>query len=206
MKKKFRFSIMIMLVLSLSGCDKEMVELPVKPVEPQPTDSVEIKSDTAYYTVREAQASYKTGNSKEFSVVGYIVGDIAGTSIHAAEFETPFNSVSNILIADDSTETNAERCFPIALTINSIQREQLNLKGNPHLLHSRIVVRGPLDIYFTQVGMRQLNSWKFVASVHEVQPDTATEHKTDTVASIPISQEGEVIHGGRVLYGRKKSY
>lgn len=201
MKKVLRLGLIVVIAVALAGCDKELVDLSHKPVNPLPTDSVEIKSDTAYYTVREAQATYNAAISKDVSVVGYIVGDIAGTSVQSAEFESPFNSVSNILIADDSAETNVKRCFPIALAINTEQRTQLNLKNNPHLLKRRIVVRGPLETYFSQVGIRQINSWKFISSEYQMNTDTIS-HVTDTV-SIPISHQAEVVHGGRGMSANK---
>ena len=198
MKRLSEIFFFIWVGFNLVGCDKVLTEMPShNPVDPLPTDSVEIKSDTAYYTIGEAQTSYSSQIPKQINVVGYIVGDIVGTSINSAEFEYPFNSVSNIIIADDSLETNVSHCFPIALKVNTESREKLNLKNNFNLLHHRIVVRGTIETYFSQAGFRKIISWKFLSPNQQINTDTISSHVKDN-ANISINHQEEIITGGRV--------
>lgn len=103
-----------------------------------------------------AAASVKQDASLAW-VQGYIVGciDGEGKSISSeSKFEAPFTIASNILIADNPTETNYKNCIPVQLVANTDVRSALNLKDNAGNLGKVVMIYGSLEKYFGVAGLK----------------------------------------------------
>ncbi|HRW63232.1 MAG TPA: DUF5689 domain-containing protein, partial [Bacteroidales bacterium] len=90
-------------------------------------------------------------------VKGYIVGAaeyITGTG-NVFHFESPFGSVTtNLFIADDPNESNPSNVFVVQLPSGEI-RNILNLIDHPTNHKKQVMVRGNLESYFGQPGMKE---------------------------------------------------
>ena len=99
-------------------------------------------------------------------VVGWVKGFIVGsvktgvTSIESSadiHFEPPFTSSTNVLLADDSLETNYMNCVIVNLPSGKPLRSQVNLLDNPDNLGKWLNVTGTLRTYFGAAGLRDSN-------------------------------------------------
>lgn len=90
-------------------------------------------------------------------VEGYIVGAaeyVVGTG-NSFYFDSPFGSVNtNVFIADDPNETNSANVLVVQLP-NGVVREILNLVNNSGNYQKEVMVRGNLEEYFGQPGMKE---------------------------------------------------
>ncbi|MGE0090679.1 MAG: DUF5689 domain-containing protein [Bacteroidales bacterium] len=90
-------------------------------------------------------------------VKGYIVGAaeyVSGTG-NIFHFDSPFGSVNtNLFIADDPNETNSANVFVVQLPSGTI-RDILNLVSNSDNYKKEVMVRGNLEDYFGQPGMKE---------------------------------------------------
>ncbi|MDR1809207.1 MAG: DUF6359 domain-containing protein [Prevotella sp.] len=92
-------------------------------------------------------------------VEGYIVGAVKNgvTSITGAAdvlFAAPFDSNTNVLIADSQTETDYNKCVVVNLPSGSALRTQVNLSSNAGNLGAKLNVIGNLRTYFGIAGLR----------------------------------------------------
>jgi len=145
------------------ACDKEVLE----PEKPSKLDSTEViqpnQSDSTFISVERAQILFKEQGEVETIVIGYIVGCISGTSLSGAQFEAPFLSQSNLLIADDSQEVNVTKCFPVSLPAGTDLRKKMNLKDHGNLLHCKVAFQGYLQKYFRVVGMKKILAYDIMS-------------------------------------------
>ncbi|TVR41111.1 MAG: hypothetical protein EA394_06670 [Bacteroidia bacterium] len=103
------------------------------------------------YNVAHAIA-FNTGTSQW--VEGYIVGVMETTvDPFAPSFDPPFNTPSNVMIADDPDETSLTNVLIVQLLVGDI-RNVLNLVNNPDNLGKQVKLLGNLESYFGQPGMR----------------------------------------------------
>lgn len=101
-----------------------------------------------------ATASLKQDGSVAW-VQGYIVGSADGASLaDGAKFEAPFVGASNILIADDVNEKDYKKCIPVQLVAGTDLRVKLNLVDNVANLGQVVIVKGTLENYFKQAGVK----------------------------------------------------
>ena len=129
MYRKFLLISFIFSLLFFVGCEK--VDFNETEGEPETDLPEEELSDT----LSVAQALYlaEYGSDEDLSainavgIIGYIVGAIPGTSLSNAVFGPTYNSNSNILIADDISETQPERCMPVRLVKDTPFRAELKL-------------------------------------------------------------------------------
>lgn len=110
-------------------------------------------------------------DSSEVWVKGYIVGQIAGTSINAdSQFGPDFSgavyddgSVSkvgtNLLIAATAEETSASACLVVQLP-SGVLREELNLVQHPENDGKEVALKGKLIKYFSVAGMKETSEAK----------------------------------------------
>lgn len=202
MRRLLYASVILCLFTGFAACDDEVTEVPEKevPTDTVATDSTEIKSDTDWHTVSEAYRVWQTGLKQNIRVVGYIVGDYAGTQTGSLQLTPPFNSESNLILSDDSLTTQPDRLFAVALNAGSEMRLQLNLKNHPELLHRRLVVQGVVETYFGNAGMRDVEMWLLTDA--QADPFTPNPTPADTVPAdtnaVPIDTAGEVINIGRL--------
>ena len=88
-------------------------------------------------------------------VEGYIVGWVDGASISTgAHFETPSASASNILLADNPSETDYNKCIPVQLVSGTEIRSKVNLMDHPENLGKKLIVEGSLEKYFGLPGLK----------------------------------------------------
>lgn len=101
-----------------------------------------------------ATASMKQDGSVAW-VQGYIVGSADGASLaDGSKFEAPFVGASNILIADDVNEKDYKKCIPVQLVAGTDLRAKLNLVDNAANLGQVVIIKGTLENYFKQAGVK----------------------------------------------------
>ncbi|TWP24805.1 hypothetical protein ETU10_02260 [Apibacter muscae] len=110
-----------------------------------------------------SQAMNNQGQTGKW-VKGYIVGSVTGQSIvEGAQFNAPFTTQSNILIAASPNETDYTKCIPVQLPydatgVNTV-RPNLNLATNPVNFKREVMVYGDLTTYFNQAGMKNTSDY-----------------------------------------------
>lgn len=121
-------------------------------------------------------------------IVGYIVGDVNGISLGSAELAPPFNSESNILIADNPIEGDVGNCMPVQLKAGTDFRAELNLKAHPENYGRKLVVMGTITNYFKTYGVCSLTGYEWLAE----------ETQNNQADRLPvISATPQLIRGGR---------
>lgn len=95
-------------------------------------------------------------------VQGYIVGAVKNglssvTSNSDVIWSVPFDSQTNVVIADDPTCNDIENCIIVNLPSGKPIRTQVNLLDNPDNLGKRLSVQGKLRTYFGKAGLRDSN-------------------------------------------------
>ena len=115
-------------------------------------------------------------------VKGYIVGDATGMNLSSGiEWEAPFTSGTNILIAASSSETDITRCIPVQLPTGDV-RTNLNLQANPNNLEHCIILCGSRETYFSVPGLKTVTSYEWVGDAptpgggEVVTPPVASTH------------------------------
>lgn len=149
----------------LAGCGKaDFSQEEDGPVPDPPPPEEEEMQDTL--TVAQALYLAEYGTEEEQNEVinavgikGYIVGAIPGTSLSNARFSPPYNSNSNIIIADDKDELQPEKCMPVKLVKGTVFRDELNLEDNPANKGRAILVSGTVDYYFRTYGVTELDGY-----------------------------------------------
>ena len=92
-------------------------------------------------------------------VQGYIVGAVRnGLSTVGSNddviWSAPFDSYTNVVIADDATCHEISQCIIVNLPSGKPLRAQVNLYDNPDNLGKQLAVLGKLRTYFGQAGLR----------------------------------------------------
>lgn len=92
-------------------------------------------------------------------VHGYIVGAVKNglstvTGNADVNWTAPFDSYTNVVIADSPTENNISNCIIVNLPAGKPLRAQVNLYDNPGNLGKSLAVLGKLRTYFGQAGLR----------------------------------------------------
>ncbi|MDR1809392.1 MAG: DUF6359 domain-containing protein [Prevotella sp.] len=111
-------------------------------------------------------------------VQGYIVGAVKNgiTSIASAAdvlFAAPFDSQTNVLIADSKTETDYTKCIAVNLPSGKDLRTLVNLVGHPENLGATLKVNGTLRTYFGIAGLRDSNGTSADFTLTGVTPPPA---------------------------------
>lgn len=93
-------------------------------------------------------------------VQGYLVGVYETVDANGADlaeftpsFTAPFNTATNVIIADTEDETNIANCVIVQLSSGDI-RTKTNLKDNGSLLGEPIMYKGNLEAYFGAKGLK----------------------------------------------------
>lgn len=166
--------VLIVAVCILAGCEKvDFNKSGNKDKEPPTVDL----SDTL--SVSQALYLAENGTDEDLSSIdavgikGYIVGAIPGLVLTYAVFRPPYNTNSNILIADDKNETDPKKCMPVRLVKDTDFRKTLNLEDNPTNKGRLILLSGTVKSYFRTYGIYDLQSyvWCDGASGGETEPD-----------------------------------
>lgn len=195
-------AVIFLAAVMLAACEKAGRYNPEKPnpISPDtPVDTFVVDTSdgkkNTYISVAQAlrYGSYMAeGDGSEVltadGIVGYIVGDVKGISLSSAELAPPFNSESNILIADNPIESNVENCMPVQLKTGSSFREELNLKAHPENYGRKIVIMGTITNYFKTYGIRSLVKYIWWIDEGIQEP----EDRLPAVSATP-----QLIRGGR---------
>lgn len=93
-------------------------------------------------------------------VKGYMVGVLETTNYPNVEenFDAPFVTNSNILIADSPDETNVKNCLTVQLPFGDV-RTAVNLANNPDNHKKEVKLKGSLGAYFNQPGLRDASDY-----------------------------------------------
>jgi len=98
-------------------------------------------------------------------VEGYLVGvyetkDASGNDLSdfAPSFTAPFNTNTNVIIADSQNETNIARCVVVQLPAGEI-RNAVNLVDNEGNLGKSVKFMGNLKSYFGESGLKDLTGY-----------------------------------------------
>ena len=137
-------------------------QVPSEPTTP-PADAEGDGSENNPYNVSAAMANQ---NNAQAWVKGYIVGQVAGSSIgEESQFDAPFTGAvyddgtvatagTNILIAATATENNPSACFVVQLPKGAV-RDALELLAHPENDGKEVAVYGKLTKYFGVAGMKE---------------------------------------------------
>ena len=107
-------------------------------------------------------------------VKGYIVGSSAGKT--AAEMTNATGAAaatSNIFIAAKADETDYSKCVPVQLPTGEI-RTALNINANPGNLGKIVAVKGSLEKYFGQPGVKTVTEFDLEGGVTPPTPPTTS--------------------------------
>lgn len=108
------------------------------------------------YTIADVIGGTATGTAW---VKAYVVGQIIGMNISGAEFSEPWSTAegqvynTNVLLADNMSETNANNCAPLQLPVGEI-RNGVNLPQNPSNYNQEILLYGTIQNYFGVPGVK----------------------------------------------------
>jgi hypothetical protein len=110
------------------------------------------------YTIAEAQTAGT--DSLHCWVVGYIVGYTYSNTMKHATFGIMDAVESNVLLADDSTQQNADACMPIELKSTKMKKA-LSLKDHPGGFRRQVEVYGYLLTYYRVRGLRGVSDYEW---------------------------------------------
>lgn len=107
-----------------------------------------------------ATAAMKQDGSTAW-VQGYIVG-VMETNVDpfSPNFAAPFNTESNLMIADSPEEQNKKNCIIVQLPVGDI-RTALNLKAHADNLGKPVSLQGKLTAYFSSNGLKEVTAATF---------------------------------------------
>ncbi len=115
-------------------------------------------------------------------VTGYIVGAVNDKSISDAAFAGPFSLKTNILIAATAGETDVKKCVPVQLPAGSV-REALNLIDHEDLLGKQVTLKGNLEKYFGQPGLKSVSDYVMGSQGDNTPVSTNRYKKVTTITS-----------------------
>lgn len=137
--------------ITLQGAEKSETVEPT----PEPTPGANDGTEAKPYTVAEAIALNNPPETTAF-VKGYIVG--AANNAMSKLQTSNFDVNSNIVIADTPDETDATKMIPVQLPNNSNERTTWNLKDHPENFQKQVIIKGKLEAYFNQPGLKSPTS------------------------------------------------
>lgn len=114
-------------------------------------------TEASPFTVAQIQAG-ATGS--DVWSEGYIVGYIPDKYFDGAIIGANATVNTNIIIAATASETDINKCVPVQLPQGDV-RTALNLQSNPGNLGRKVALRGSLEAYFGQKGIKSVTEYKF---------------------------------------------
>ena len=140
----------------------------------------EEEEEREFLTVAEAIAN----NSGEGTVRGYIIGTMTNNQ---PSYDGNFVA-TNLVIADSLDERDRSKVLPVMLPTGAV-RSGLNLVDNPTNYGQYIEVTGNLAAYFSQPGLRDTKSYKFIEI--EVEEDTIVTE--DEINIEEVEENGKLV-------------
>lgn len=149
-------------IIAIAGRYDDQAQLAIRATE-------EVQFDGPRFTITQHAGSFEdpypvmyaiqnnTGSEKW--VEGYLVG-VMETNVDpfVPSFSAPFNTNSNVIIADSPSETSISNCLIVQLPYGDI-RTAVNLRNNAANLGKQIKLRGNLLAYFSSPGMRDTDGY-----------------------------------------------
>ena len=119
-------------------------------------------SETNPYTIAQAIERFTPGDIvSDVWVSGYIVGarPSSGTDfLNRATWQR-----TNIVLADEISETNENNCIFVELPSTGNFRADLCLPDDEDRLHKKVLIKGNLRTYFTtRAGLRDITNYSFI--------------------------------------------
>ena len=151
---------------------------------PEPTPDPTLTGDGTEenpYTVADVILLNNPGT--EAWITGYIVGALNYNNNNSLEAETSVNT--NICIAASADVTDKAQCVPVALPVGTV-RDNLNLVQHPGNLGKQVWLKGKLEKYFGQPGMKETSDYSIeggVAPEPEKEVASLTEWMNEKSAS-----------------------
>ncbi|MDE7025300.1 MAG: choice-of-anchor J domain-containing protein [Paramuribaculum sp.] len=147
------------------------------------------------YNVSQVVAMGKDANEADKWMAGYIVGWVDNSKNNGqfadetnCMFTTPATSATNVLMADNATETDWTKCVVVNLPNTDNIRASVNLVDNPTNLGRKIVFHGTVRKYFSMPGFRDLLGYKWLDGGDQPdQPDEPGAPVTSLDESFPTA-------------------
>lgn len=98
------------------------------------------------------------GNKTDVWVTGYVVGAALGATLDGSEMQINVTTDTNILLADEASETDPNDCIAIELPEGPV-RNALNLMTNRGLYKYKVTVRGNVRTYKGAPGVVDVTSY-----------------------------------------------
>ena len=118
--------------------------------DPKPTGA------GSYSEPYSVSAAIAAGSGSGVYIKGYIVGCVSGQAYDSgATFNALPDVVTNLLIAESSTEDDPSKCMPVQLPSGDV-RKGLNLVDNPGNLGKEVLLYGNIEAYFRVPGVKSV--------------------------------------------------
>lgn len=187
----YLFLLLALTGLGLSGCEK--ISFPEESTEKGDTglseDTLQVDSTgegSMYAPATVKDLLRRESDFMGFScwVAGYIVGYTERTMSNAS-FGTVGAVQSNILLADDPGCEDEEECVPVELKTEK-WKQKLSLAHCPSNLGKRIAIHGLIKTYFSVIGIRSMDEFRWLAEEDSgTQPDDPEEEDRPDVPEDP---------------------
>ena len=125
------------------------------PVTP-PADDPGNGTETSPYTIADVLGG--TSGTGVW-VDCYVVGWIEGKSYDTAKFNNEATVKTNLLVAASPSEPDPDKCVPVQLPNNDV-RTALNLQDHPDVYKKHLLLKGNLEAYFGQKGIKSVTEYK----------------------------------------------
>lgn len=120
------------------------------------------------FNVKQVLAS--SASTDEVWVTGYIVGWVEGQVLSSgAHFDNAATAQSNVLLALTADETDVTKCIPVQLPFGDV-RTGLNLQTNPDNYKKSICIKGQIQKYFGQMGVKTVTEYTISGGGDEPTP------------------------------------
>ena len=118
--------------------------------DPKPTGA------GSYSEPYSVSAAIAAGSGNGVYIKGFIVGCVSGQVYDSgATFDALPDVVTNLLIAESSTEVDPSKCMPVQLPSGDV-RKGLNLVDNPNNLGKEVLLYGNIEAYFRVPGVKSV--------------------------------------------------
>ena len=126
---------------------------------PPSSDTTGAGTDASPYTVADVLTLNNPANAPLAWVEGYVVGSFASTAKITLGADGAVET--NLAIAASPTETDFDKCIPVALPTGSDVRAALNLVAHPENVGKKVKVQGTLEKYFGKPGVKGTKAYQF---------------------------------------------
>ena len=127
-------------------------------------------------TVSQALAKYVENQKQANTIVkGFIVGSLNTKNNYTPEFGTT-TYYANILLSDNADEDNLENCIIVQLESGTDIRAKFNLCDNPGNYKKEVIIKGSLEIYCNQAGIKAPTAAQFTNTTAIENVETEAEN------------------------------